>query len=38
VVPRLGRTGSLREGRGFVPRALAVLSLGETGLSLAGRP
>jgi hypothetical protein len=38
VVPRLGRTGSLREGRGFVPRGLSLVSVSSTGLAPLARP
>lgn len=34
VVPRLGRTGSLRADGGFVPRAVALLRVGGQGISL----
>jgi hypothetical protein len=38
VVPRLGRTGSLREGRGFVARGLSLVSVSSTGIALLARP
>jgi hypothetical protein len=38
VVPRLGRTGSLREGRGFVARGLSLVSVSSSGIALLARP